>query len=56
MHPAGSRVALLAGETPASFIAFDLLALGDDDFTAWPFASAAPRWSRRWRAPRRPCT
>ena len=30
IHPAASRVTLLAGRTPASFIAFDLLALGDD--------------------------
>jgi ATP-dependent DNA ligase len=29
---------MLAEKTPASFIAFDLLALGDDDFTARPFA------------------
>jgi hypothetical protein len=31
--PAASRVTLLAGTTPASLIAFDLLALGDDDPT-----------------------
>ncbi|RSS82986.1 ATP-dependent DNA ligase [Streptomyces sp. WAC06614] len=29
IHPAASRVRLLAGSTPASFVAFDLLALGD---------------------------
>ncbi len=28
LHPAASRVDLLAGETPASFVAFDLLAAG----------------------------
>jgi ATP-dependent DNA ligase len=33
IHPAASRVNLLAVETPASFIAFDLLALGDEDLT-----------------------
>ena len=38
MHPAASRVHLLAEQTPASFIAFDLLALGDEDFTGRPFA------------------
>lgn len=38
VHPAASRVALLASETPASFVAFDLLALGDDDLTGRPFA------------------
>lgn len=30
IHPAASRVQRLAAETPASFVAFDLLALGDD--------------------------
>ncbi|MGE2716072.1 ATP-dependent DNA ligase [Mycolicibacterium litorale] len=38
LHPAASRVRMLAGKTPASFIAFDLLALGDDDYTARPFS------------------
>ncbi|WP_178124411.1 ATP-dependent DNA ligase [Nocardia cyriacigeorgica] len=37
LHPAASRVAKLAAETPASFVAFDLLALGDDDLTGEPF-------------------
>jgi ATP-dependent DNA ligase len=37
LHPAASRVNLLAEATPASFIAFDLLALGDDDYTSRPF-------------------
>jgi ATP-dependent DNA ligase len=37
IHPATSRVTMLAGATPASFIAFDLLALGDDDLTGEPF-------------------
>jgi len=38
IHPADSRVRMLAEHTPASFIAFDLLALGDDDFTQRPFS------------------
>jgi ATP-dependent DNA ligase len=38
IHPAASRVKMLAEETPASFVAFDLLALGDDDLTGRPFA------------------
>ena len=38
MHPAASRVRMLAEQTPASFIAFDLLALGDDDYTQRPFS------------------
>jgi ATP-dependent DNA ligase len=37
IHPANSRVVRLSNETPASFIAFDLLALGDDDWTGRPF-------------------
>jgi ATP-dependent DNA ligase len=36
IHPAASRVTLLSQQTPASFIAFDLLALGDDDLTQRP--------------------
>src|SRR3954453_22913522 len=38
IHPAASRVTLLAETTPASFIAFDLLALGDADLRDEPFA------------------
>jgi ATP-dependent DNA ligase len=38
IHPAASRVNLLAEQTPASFIAFDLLALGEEDLTGRPFA------------------
>ncbi len=37
IHPADSRVQLLASQTPASFVAFDLLALGDQDCTQLPF-------------------
>ncbi|MEB7448025.1 ATP-dependent DNA ligase [Arthrobacter koreensis] len=37
IHPAGSRVSLLAEQTPASFVAFDLLALGGTDLTGEPF-------------------
>jgi ATP-dependent DNA ligase len=37
IHPADSRVRLLAERTPASFVAFDLLALGDADCTGLPF-------------------
>jgi ATP-dependent DNA ligase len=37
IHPADSRVRLLASQTPASFVAFDLLALADDDCTGLPF-------------------
>ncbi|MGH2635047.1 MAG: ATP-dependent DNA ligase, partial [Actinomycetota bacterium] len=38
IHPAASRVKLLAETTPARFVAFDLLALDDVDHTRTPFA------------------
>jgi ATP-dependent DNA ligase len=38
LHPAASRVQKLASETPAGFVAFDLLALDDRDLTAEPFS------------------
>ncbi len=38
IHPAASRVKMLSETTPAKFVAFDLLALGDTDYTARPFA------------------
>jgi ATP-dependent DNA ligase len=38
IHPAASRVTLLAGQTPAHFVAFDLLALDDTDLCPEPFA------------------
>ncbi|WP_280869878.1 ATP-dependent DNA ligase [Frigoribacterium sp. PvP032] len=37
IHPAASRVAKLAVETPASFVAFDLLAEGDQSLLDRPF-------------------
>lgn len=43
IHPAASRVNLLAEQTPASFVAFDLLALGDEDLTEVPFAERRTR-------------
>ncbi len=36
IHPAASRVAMLAGKSPASYVAWDLLALGDEDLRAVP--------------------
>src|SRR5688572_27203653 len=38
IHPAESRVKLLAKEMPASFVAWDLLALGDEDLRESPLA------------------
>src|SRR3954452_6848693 len=38
IHPAASRVRLLSEQTPASFVAFDLLAVGDLSLVERPFA------------------
>jgi ATP-dependent DNA ligase len=38
IHPAASRVAKLSVETPASFVAFDLLSLGGSSLLDTPFA------------------
>jgi ATP-dependent DNA ligase len=43
IHPAASRIAKLAVEIPASFVAFDLLAVGDDDQRERPFAERRAR-------------
>jgi ATP-dependent DNA ligase len=37
IHPAESRINLLAEETPAAFVAFDLLAVGGEDLRARPY-------------------
>lgn len=37
IHPAESRVNKLAAETPAELVAFDLLAIGDEDLREEPF-------------------
>ena len=38
IHPAASRVKMLSETTPAKFVAFDLLSLGDTDYTERSFA------------------
>ena len=38
LHPAESRVRMLSAQIPASFVAFDLLAVRDRDLTQQPFA------------------
>jgi len=43
IHPAASRVNMLAEQTPASFVAFDVLALGDEDLTGRPMAERRER-------------
>jgi ATP-dependent DNA ligase len=43
VHPAASRVNRLAGETPASIVLFDLIAIGDEDLRQVPFAERRAR-------------
>jgi ATP-dependent DNA ligase len=43
IHPAESRVKMLAQELPASFVAWDLLALGDEDLRALPLVERRTR-------------
>jgi ATP-dependent DNA ligase len=43
IHPAKTRIDQLAAQTPASFVAFDLLSLGDDDLREEPFATRRSR-------------
>jgi ATP-dependent DNA ligase len=43
IHPAASRVRMLAEHTPASFIAFDLLALGDENLLDTPYPDRRAR-------------
>ena len=43
IHPAASRVRLLAAQSPASFVAWDLLALGDEDLRPLPLATRRER-------------
>jgi ATP-dependent DNA ligase len=37
IHPAASRIEMLSEKTPASYVAFDLLALGDESYADRPF-------------------
>src|SRR3970040_47338 len=43
IHPAESRVRMLAAQTPSSFVAFDLLADGEEDLRHLPFAERRRR-------------
>lgn len=43
IHPAASRVETLAAESPSSFVAFDMLALGDRDLCGEPFSERSER-------------
>jgi ATP-dependent DNA ligase len=46
IHPAESRIALLAGEIPACLVAFDLLAEDDEALLDFPFAERRERLER----------
>ncbi|GAA2103969.1 ATP-dependent DNA ligase [Actinomadura alba] len=46
IHPAASRVKLLAEQIPASFVAFDLLAIGDESLMEVPFRERRERLAR----------
>jgi ATP-dependent DNA ligase len=43
IHPAASRISLLSEQTPAGFVAFDVLALGNHDLTDRPFSERRDR-------------
>ena len=43
IHPAASRVKMLAEASPASFVAWDLLALGDEDLRDTPLSERRAR-------------
>lgn len=54
IHPAASRVKLLAGTTPAAFVAFDLLALGDEALLDTPLADRRTALTRMLSTARPP--
>lgn len=43
IHPADSRVRMLAEQTPAEYVAFDLLAIGDEDLMGVPLLERRAR-------------
>src|SRR5262245_35484091 len=43
IHPAASRVQMLAEQSPSSYVAWDLLAFGDDDLRALPQSARRAR-------------
>jgi ATP-dependent DNA ligase len=54
IHPAASRVKLLAAESPASFVAWDLLALGDEDLRETPLGLRRERLETALQGTRAP--
>ncbi|MCW2866743.1 MAG: dependent ligase, partial [Marmoricola sp.] len=56
IHPAASRIATLAERTPAAFVAFDLLALGDESLVRRPFSERRARLEEALGSLRGPTT
>jgi ATP-dependent DNA ligase len=54
LHPTPSRIERLSRETPACFVAFDLIARADDDLRALPFAERRAQLERIFAAVRPP--
>jgi ATP-dependent DNA ligase len=54
IHPAASRIAMLADQTPASFVAFDLIAEGDDDMREVPFVKRRARLEKVFKKAKSP--
>src|SRR3954469_6480821 len=54
LHPAASRAAKLAKETPSSFVAFDLLAADGEDLRSLPFEQRRARLEKLLKKPRAP--
>ncbi len=54
IHPAASRVKLLAKQTPASVVFFDLLVEGEEDLREVAFAERAERLTRMLRGAKSP--
>ncbi len=54
IHPAASRVAMLAAEMPASFVAWDLLALDDEDLRRTPQGERRRRLEAALGSPKPP--
>ena len=54
IHPAASRIEKLAAETPAAFVAFDVLAEGREDLRAAPFSERRARLERMMKKAKPP--
>src|SRR3954451_9000273 len=51
IHPAASRVEMLSKETPAEFVAFDLLAEGDEELLELPYSERRDRLAKIVKKP-----